>query len=334
MPDLETITDALRAAQKRGLLPTTLGTAELRELGADVLARSVFTARGSNAVFVSKIKEVVDAIAAGDMSDAQARAALGQTLDALVYDSEAGGFPDDTEVPKALRGTLQDLRSNRRLDLIVRTQRELMQGAGEQWRGQQPDMLAAFPAWELIRVMPVEVPRDWPSRWTIAGGQLRDPDTGAILDPADFGPLEWQFVTRNARMIAAKGDPVWGDLGSYENFNDALGVDHPPFAFNSGMGWRAVSAAECADLGVTGPDGTPAAEWVGESGAVTTAGTLPKLPDPRLSLDGVDPQIIRDFEEATQATQTPGKPASYDFSDLLAKELKAADAAYGKEANP
>lgn len=309
MPDLETITDALRAAQKRGLLPTTLGTAELRDLGADVLARSVFTARGSNAVFVSKIKEVVDAIAAGDMSDAQARAALGQTLDALGYDSEAGGFPDDTEVPKALRGTLQDLRSNRRLDLIVRTQRELMQGAGEQWRGQQPDMLTAFPAWELIRVMPVEVPRDWPSRWTIAGGKLTA-----------------------GRMIAAKGDPVWGELGSYENFNDALGVDHPPFAFNSGMGWRAVSAAECADLGVTGPDGTPAAEWVGKSGAVTTAGTLPKLPDPRLSLDGVDPQIIRDFEEATQATQTPGKPASYDFSDLLAKELKAADEAYGKEA--
>jgi hypothetical protein len=106
-----------------------------------------------------------------------------------------------------------------------------MAGAGQKFRGEHADMLPSYPAWELVRVMPVMVPRDWPSRWTIAGGKF------AI----------------GGRMIALKGDPIWGELGSYDNFPDALGVDYPPFAFNSGMGWKAVSTEECQRLGITGP---------------------------------------------------------------------------------
>ena len=300
----------------RTVMPTNLSTAELRDLGADVLARSVFTARGTSAIFASKIKEVIDAIASGTMSESQARAALGQTLDALGYDAEAGGF-SDAPVEPALKGTLQDLRSFRRLDLIVRTQRELMQGAGEQWRGHQPAMLAAFPAWELIRVMPKRAPRNWsgesPSsndprpRWVIAGGEVTD-----------------------GRMIALKGDPIWGELGSYDNFPDALGVDHPPFAFNSGMGWRAVSRDEVQRLGITGPDGETPEEWLASGEGITMAGRLPQLPAPRLSLDGVDPELIERFQSETHATPVPGRASTVDFSARLARSLAAADAAYGK----
>jgi len=281
MPADPKILDALLAAQKRGVLPTALGTAELRALGADVLARSAFTARGTNAIFVSKIKEVIDLLAAGDIGDGQARTILYETLDVIGYDVEKGGFPGE-EVEPAMKGTLQDLRSFRRMDLIVRTQLDLMQGAGLQLRGMTPDRLRAFPAFELVRQLDVAVPRDWPSRWTIAGGTLTA-----------------------GRMIALKGDPVWGELGSYDNFDDALGVDHPPFAFNSGMGWDEISAADCQALGITGPDGETPEQWL-QSRPATMAGRQPP-PAAQISLAGVDPAIIESFRKSTGATPAPDR---------------------------
>lgn len=313
--------DAERISRLRGVMPTGLSTAELRDLGAEVLARSVFTARGTNAIFAGKLKEVVDAISAGNLSDSQARAALAETLRALGYDSEAGGFPGE-EVPPALRGTIQDLASFRRLDLIVRTQRDLMRGAGEQWRGQQPEMLRAFPAWELVRVMPVRDARDWDSRWLIATGMK-------ALDGFSGG---WRTVGARTGMMMLKGDPRWGELGSYENFPDALGVDHAPFYFNSGVGLRAVPMAEAVSLGVTGPDGETPEQWIQSGKGVTLAGRLPTLPKPSLSLDGVAPELIRKFEEETKATRSNRRRGTVDFSDLLTEELKKADSAYGKEA--
>lgn len=290
-------------SELRAAMSTGMGTAELRELGADLLARSVFTARGTNAIFADEMKKLIDQLTAGELGEGQVRTALYELLDVLGYDVERGGFPGE-ELEPALKGTLQDLRSFRRMDLIVRTQRDLMQGAGLQRRGMQPDVLTEFPAWELVRVLPVSVPRDWPSRWAIAGGK---PD----------------------RMIALKGDPVWGELGSYDNFQDALGTDHPPFCFNSGMGWREISAAETRALGITGPAGETPEEWLASRPDVM-GGKFP-LPSPRLSLDGVDPDLIARFKKATKA-EFGDKPYVFDYSDLLAKDLKAADEAYQKGA--
>lgn len=299
MPDLDVITDALAAAQKRGALPTARGTAELRELGAELLSRAVFTARGTNAIYVSELKELINRLAAGELSEGQVRTALWEMLDVIGYEAEQGGFPGE-ELEPALKGTLKDLKSFRRRDLIVRTQLDLMQGAGQQARGMRPEYLAEFPAWELVRVQAVAVPRDWPSRWAIAGGKP--------------GP-----------MIALKGDPVWGELGSYDNFQDALGVDHPPFAFNSGMGWREVSAAQVEELGITGPAGETPEEWQATRPAVM-AGKFP-LPTPRLSLAGVDPDLIERFKTTTYAGAVPGKPYVMDYSDILAREIANRDAA-------
>jgi hypothetical protein len=301
--------DAFVAAQGRGVMPTSLDTAGLRGLSAQVRARSFFTARGTNAIFVSKIKEVTEAMASGEMDDASARLALIETLRVLGYTPE-GGFPDapDGSVPPAIEGTLQDLSSFRRLDLIVRTNRELAIGAGLQMRGHTPERLEAAPAWELVRVMSVETPRDWVSRWAIAGGRLVD-----------------------GRMVALKGDPVWGELGSSGNFDDALDVDHPPFAFNSGMGWREVLRGEAGALGVRGPQGETIDAFLGgPSRPRVLAGELP-LPVPSISLRGVDAAVVEDFVKETKAVPVPGKPGRFDFSELLEEELAAADAAYGKE---
>ena len=104
-------------------------------------------------------------------------------------------------------------------------------------------------------------------------------------------------------------------------------MDHPPFAVNSGMGWREISREEARALGITGPDGETPEEWLA-SEPVTLSGRQP-LPTPQVSLNGVDPALIERFRKAVKA-ETGGKPYVFDYSDILEKELSAADAAYRK----
>ena len=308
---LSTITHAFQVAQGRKALPTTLDTAGLRQLGADVLGRSAFTAQGSNAVFAQQLKEIVDELSQGDISMGQARTALWNVLKALGYDSELGGFPDTPpgEVPPAVKGSLQDLMSFQRRDLIIRTQQALMQGAGQKMRGEQPDMLSSYPALELVRVGPVAVARDWPSRFRISGGRMTD----------DAIPGAYHIVGMPTGMAAFKGDPVWGELGSYENFPDALGVDYSPFYFNSEMGLRDLPAHEAKARGITGPDGETPDEWFAKN-PITLSGALP-LPSPQISLRGVDPEIIKAFRASTGAIPKAGNPNVLDYSDILAREV-------------
>jgi hypothetical protein len=302
--DSNDIFDAFKAAQAREVFPTDLGSDELRDLSAGVRARSVFTARGTNAIFASKLKELIEKLSAGDIGESEVRVTLLETLRALNYTPE-GGFPGDAGVvPSAVRGSLQDLSSFRRLDLIVRTQIDLMTGAGQQLRGLKPQRLALNPCWELVRMVPVRVPRDWKKRWEEVGGKLYE-----------------------GRMIAPKGDSIWGELGS--SFDDSLDVDYPPFAFNSGMGWREVSAETATTLGVTSSDGKPWEEFIGgiERPRVL-AGQLP-LPTPKLQMKNVDPEVLKRLEAEVKTFTKPD--GSLDFDDILAAGLKEAAEAYEKQ---
>jgi len=288
------MTTARSVSEIREVLPTTMGSAEIRDqVAADVKSRSVFSARTSNVVYLSKLKEVIDAIAEGDMDEASARLALWETLRATGYTPE-GGFPDTPagEVPPALAGSIQDLSGAARLKLIISTQRGLMRGRGLQLRGMAPARMRQAPAWELIRVFERQEPRNWQlgdggtppirqgipdmrSRWTIAGGKLID-----------------------GRMLALKGDPIWGEIGSAGNFDDALDTDHPPFAFNSGMGWREIDKFEAEELGLTGPDGESIAEGLAPTHPVI--GT----PPPQVSARGADPELVR------RVTTRPDSPVA------------------------
>ena len=158
----------------------------------------------------------------------------------------------------------------------------------------------------------VKVARDWPERWLIAGG--KDPG-------AEFSPMASQSIGRPTGMIAFKGDPVWGELGSSGNFDDGLDVDYPPWCYNSQMWWRPRSAAYCMLHDVTGPDGESIEEWQASQPHIL-GGKLP-LPAPKVSMNGVDPDILKRFMEATKGTTDPTKPMVVDYSDILARELAA-----------
>ncbi|HEX7860814.1 MAG TPA: hypothetical protein VF773_10835 [Verrucomicrobiae bacterium] len=116
--------------------------------------------------------------------------------------------------------TLRDFTSEARLDLIYRTQIQQARGYAYWKRGQEPNIIDAWPAQELIRVESRKEPRDWVNRWVEAGGNII-----------------------NGRMVALKNDPIWIRISRFEQ-------PWPPFDFNSGMGVREIDREDAIALGL------------------------------------------------------------------------------------
>lgn len=244
--------EAVQSLAQKRLLPTSLGSAELRKLDADIRQRSLFSARTIFEDLLGQYKSDILSIlnptqeARSDrvtpdnplgltttgMDPATARLRAKQLLQRIGYQPDEG-----------TRDTLQDLGSDERINLILRTQTEMAQNYGRFLKGQDETVLDAYPCQELYRAEDRDVPRgferrggalvtnyeqSWERRWIAAGGEIYD-----------------------GRMIAAKDDPVWQNLGDgMGGYEDTLGNPYPPFAFNSGMDVRAVSRDEAERLGV------------------------------------------------------------------------------------
>jgi hypothetical protein len=215
---------ALQMAKARNLFPTTAGTRELRTMEREFLRRSVFSATVTNTRFLQAVKTRVERLLRQDEPDVgRARRELRGILKEMGYTPEKGFGADAPVAP----GSIQDLTSSARLNLILETQIGLMSGHAQRQHGRTPSSIARAPAWELVRVKDSAAPRDWLERWEQAGGR---PTSG--------------------KLIAAKGSEIWSVLGDSALFDDALNVDHPPFAFNSGMAWASVGRKRAEALGI------------------------------------------------------------------------------------
>jgi hypothetical protein len=239
-------------------LPTQLTSAELRNLGADVLRQSLFSARMSNAAAVQALRTAInnilsrtDGLSADNL--AEARLKMKQLGHLLGYDPESG-FPGEKAEP-AEAGSLRDIFSTDRLNLIFKTQQMMTQGAAKNIWGNEPDALEQYPAWELTRVASVEIPR---GEKKVKGGVESDPENAwdsahgrwqAALD--ETGDEDAQKIFDDTgRMIARKDSPMWQALGDGAGgYDDTLGNDYEPYAFNSGMGRVEISAKEFEELG-------------------------------------------------------------------------------------
>jgi hypothetical protein len=162
---------------------------------------------------------------AAGINVATARAEIKELIQRVGYDPEPGK-----------RGGIEDLGSDVRIELVVKTNVEIAQGFGQKLQGMQEGAVDAFPAQELYRLEDREVPREWKDRWKLAGASI-----GAV-----GGWIE-------SPMVALKGHEIWDAIGSSAIFKDGLDNSWPPFAFGSGMWVRDVAYSKAIELGVLQP---------------------------------------------------------------------------------
>lgn len=208
---------AIQSAAVKPALPTTLSAEQYRALGGQLLRGAQVSAKVTSARFLDQVTGLATDLAAGKTDYATARVFLQQARQGLAEEA---------------------LLDDQRLDLILRTQRELAQGQGEYIEGADPDVIDAFPARELYRLEARDLERDWPTRWRTAARSVGDNAALQVLQDTD-------------RMVALAASQIWQALGDGAGgYTDTLGNPYPPFAFRSGMWVRDIDRAEAIELGL------------------------------------------------------------------------------------
>lgn len=201
----------------KSLAASPMTSADWSSVQAGLRDRAFFSATVDDARRLAVMREAVAKVAAGDLSESQARLAIREAL------AQTGYTP-----PQGKEGGLQDLSSQRRLDLIIQTNVAEARGYVRYLEGTSEGALAAFPCQELVRTQNRRAPRNWPEIWKGHGGRL-------------YG---------SGRMIALKTDEIWTAISRF-------GHPWPPFDFNSGMGLRDVGRREAIRYGVIAADDPP-----------------------------------------------------------------------------
>lgn len=229
-----TITDALKNnVLKRVLsLSPDIGSQDLEKfLPAQIKEKAFFSARTPYVDYLSQTQSLIGNLLQPDLhgsgesvSPAQVRAKMKQHLEALNYSPAAGE-----------QGSLTDLSSDRRTNLIINTQLAMSRGYGNWRQAQDSTVLDLWPADELYRAIQRKVPREWDVTWNNARDELGE-DTSATEATSSNGPF-----------VALKNDPIWAAISRFGN-------PYPPFDYESGMNVRNVSRARAEALGVLAPD--------------------------------------------------------------------------------
>lgn len=245
---LNPFAEAHAAHDVKAILPTSLKSAEIRrQLSAAVRRQSMFSSQTLLTDLLDGYKEKVASLinpvteqradritpenpqgnVTAGLNPAQARTDIKKLLRELNYSPAEGEA-----------GTLEDLSSDARINLILRTNTELAQGAGRFIQMNDADVLDEFPAQELYRLEETVKQRDWETRWRDAASESGDDDAARVLE-------------ESGRMVALKASPIWDSLGDGAGgYDDTLGNPYPPFAFNSGMWVESVSRADAEELGL------------------------------------------------------------------------------------
>lgn len=206
--------EAVAAVRRRSPVASRMSSREWSELETAIRNQAFFSAKVNNVRVIQAMKDVVDKVlqATTPMDLGTARIQLKELLTDIGYQ------------PGAVAGTIQDLSTDQRINLVVKTNRDMAYGRGKYEQGMSSEILYLYPAQELFRAESRDEPRDWPARWREAGGQFFD-----------------------GRMIALKNDPVWVEISAFGN-------PYPPFDFNSGMGVRDVDRDTAVRLGLIGEE--------------------------------------------------------------------------------
>lgn len=231
--------EALQSRDVKRIMPTNLGSADLAKIDVAIRERAVFSARTTNEQYLQSIAETVREILnpvtairrdgetetpyTAGLDQASARLRLKEVLQEIGYSATPGE-----------EGTIKDLSSDARINLVLKTNVQMAQGYGYWQQGNSPEALDLYPAFELFRAEAREQERPWAQDngiWINAAREVND--AGAIN--------AWAF--HNKRMVARKDSPIWLAISDF-------GQPYPPFKFNSGMDIMDVDRGEAVELGL------------------------------------------------------------------------------------
>lgn len=208
----------MTAAEKilqKVLVGSNIDSSQWNSIQAGLRDRAFFSSKVAEMSILEAAQKISSEYAKGERDLSSLRMELKDFLE-----NKAGYVPSED-----IRGTIKDLTSKARLDVIVKTNVAQARGFIQYAEGMTPGAFAAFPAQEFTRIEHRNKPRTtWPQRWKDAGGRL-------------YG----------GRMIALKDDPVWSRLSVF-------GTPYPPFDWGSGMGVMDVSKREAIELGLITED--------------------------------------------------------------------------------
>jgi hypothetical protein len=259
-------TPFLEASKHHGakeIMATSMSSADLRTLDAGIRRMSLHSARTLMTDYLDKIFGAVSSIVEPQTvqrpdritpENPEGNVTVGMNP-ATAKASMLKWLRDNNYVPEAgEEGTIKDLSSEQRLNLVVDTNVKLAQGAGMFVQSNTEGVVELYPAWELVRYGQRAVPRgekvgpkgviepdpenSWPERFRAAATASGDTDAARVLDAT-------------GRMMARKDSPLWESLGTGAGgYEDTLDNPYPPFAFNSGMWTEDVSRQEAIDAGL------------------------------------------------------------------------------------
>ena len=202
---------------KKALVGSGLDSRQWSVVQAGLRDRAFFSATVEDVRVLGAFRTACARLAAGETDPSAARIEMRDALTA------AGYRPPDAEDQGP--GGIRNLMSQRRLDLILKTNVEQARGWARHMEGTTPGALLAYPAQRLVRVRQRRMPRDWTSRWKEAGDAVG-----------------WQGACRD-EFVALKLSPIWAQLSRF-------GTPYPPFDFNSGMGVEDVGKRKARELGL------------------------------------------------------------------------------------
>lgn len=232
MPTIRTaFEEAVQSRQAKRAFPTSLKSAALERLSLqapDIMERAMVSAQVANVDILDEINKQITRMVSGLSSGAgdysnpvTVHAALLDFIQKTGYQPEAGK-----------EGTIEDLTSDKRINLITQMNADDARGYGQYEQGQDPDVLDEWPCLELYRLEDRKEKRPWAQRWRAAGGKF-------------YGKPSAEFP--EGRMIARKDDPVWAKISRF-------GKPYPPFDYGSGMWTRQIDRDESIELEVIQPN--------------------------------------------------------------------------------
>lgn len=191
-------------------IPATLSSDELQGIASSIRQQAVFSAKVAKTEVLGRIRRLAIDVVTGKKKPEDARLALEKYVRRFGY-----------KPPEGKEGTIEDLSSEARTDLIIRTNVAMARGYGKRVAAQEN--LGRRPFWEMYRQFQRKEPRDWVSRWREAGGRVR-----------------------RGRFVAPINDRIWSAISRFD-------MPYPPFDFNSGMGVKSLTTVEGAAVGLKRP---------------------------------------------------------------------------------